>query len=99
LPIIARDLPVFREVAGEHVFYFAGMSPDALAEKLEEWLIYYKSGTHPRSAEIECLTWRESANQLQQRLVVDDEYSTVWRPRHTVNFAASHFVNADLSTV
>ena len=28
LPIIARDLPVFMEVAGEHAFYFSGMAPE-----------------------------------------------------------------------
>lgn len=27
LPILARDLPVFREVAGEHAFYFDGVTP------------------------------------------------------------------------
>ena len=32
LPIIARDIPVFREVAGDHAFYFRGSIPEALSQ-------------------------------------------------------------------
>ena len=38
LPIIARDIPVFREVAGAHAFYFEGDS-DVLAEAIKQWLV------------------------------------------------------------
>ena len=38
LPIIARDIPVFREVAGEHAYYFRGEDPEDLADALRTWL-------------------------------------------------------------
>ncbi|MGC9208162.1 glycosyltransferase family 4 protein, partial [Acidithiobacillus sp.] len=41
LPIIARDIPVFREVAGDHAFYFQGESAKALSEAIRYWLILY----------------------------------------------------------
>jgi glycosyltransferase involved in cell wall biosynthesis len=33
LPIIARDIQVFREVAGEYAFYFSGLEAELLADK------------------------------------------------------------------
>ena len=30
-PIIARDIPVFREIAGEHAYFFSGMGLGAAA--------------------------------------------------------------------
>lgn len=64
LPIIARDIPVFREVAGEHAFYFDGKEPEALAETIQEWLELYKNNSHPRSDDMPWLTWKESAKNL-----------------------------------
>ena len=49
LPIIARDIPVFREVAGEHAFYFAGKDSDVLAEAIKQWLVLHERGEHPNS--------------------------------------------------
>ena len=40
LPVVARDLPVFREVAGGTRFYFSGTSPEDLAGAIEDWLSY-----------------------------------------------------------
>lgn len=64
VPIIARDLPVFREVAGDHAFYFHAESSEALAGALEAWLRLYASGAHPSSHGMRWLTWRESAARL-----------------------------------
>lgn len=64
LPIIARDIPVFREVAGEHAYYFDGQAPDGLAQAIEEWLGLYQANRHPRSDGMPSLTWKESAQQL-----------------------------------
>ena len=64
LPIIARDIPVFREVAGEHAYYFDGTDPESLARSIVEWLRLYRSQQHPYSDDIHWLTWKQSANQL-----------------------------------
>lgn len=65
LPIIARDIPVFREVAGENAYYFdAAGSADDLAKAIEAWLTLFEAGRHPKSDDMPSLTWKESAAQL-----------------------------------
>ncbi|CAI3788157.1 D-inositol-3-phosphate glycosyltransferase [Pseudomonas sp. MM227] len=64
LPIIARDIPVFREVAGEHVHYFKGDTAKALSEAVVEWLGLYRVGNHPRSDAMPWMTWSQSADAL-----------------------------------
>lgn len=68
LPIIARDIPVFREVAGGHAYYFQADQPAELAQAIESWLVLYKADQHPKSNNMPWLTWRESAAQLLKAL-------------------------------
>ena len=68
LPIVARGLPVFREVAGEHAFYFDGTKPADLSNKLAEWLQLLRDGKVPDSTGLRWLTWADSAAQLKQAL-------------------------------
>lgn len=69
LPIIARDIPVFREVAGEHAYYFSAAQPSELAQALRDWLALYRAEKHPRSDVMPWLTWHQSASQLAQTLL------------------------------
>ena len=46
LPIIARDIPVFREVAGKHAYYFSGENAQALADALGDWLRLGEAPSH-----------------------------------------------------
>lgn len=64
LPVIARDIPVFREVAGEHAYYFSGKQADDLAQAINKWLKLYAANEHPASGNMPYLTWKESASQL-----------------------------------
>jgi len=66
VPIIARDLPVFREISGEHAFYFSGTDPADLADVLRTWIKLYRRGEHPKSDKLHWLTWEESTKQLLQ---------------------------------
>ena len=63
-PIIARDLPVFREVAGEYAYYFKGLLAEDLEIKIRNWIDLYQSGRHPTSVNMPWLTWQQSAQQL-----------------------------------
>ncbi len=67
-PLILRDLPVFREIAGDSAFYFDGLRPDDLADAVTRWLALDAEGKAPSSDGVERLTWAESARQLIQRL-------------------------------
>jgi len=64
LPIIARDIPVFREVAGNCAQYFSGEAPDAIAVAVKTWLAKNAAGHTPNVADMPWLTWEQSAQQL-----------------------------------
>jgi glycosyltransferase involved in cell wall biosynthesis len=64
IPIIARNLPVFREVAGEHAYYFDGKEPAALAATVADWLVLHREGKAPPSDGMPWLTWSDSARQV-----------------------------------
>jgi len=67
-PIIARDLPVFREVAADNAIYFSGLESINLAECVTAWLEQYKQDAHPKSEGMTYLTWQESVMQLKDQL-------------------------------
>jgi glycosyltransferase involved in cell wall biosynthesis len=71
LPILCRDLPVFREVAGEHAAYFSGLDVDSLAGALQDWLSARQRGAVPVSDGIRRFTWNESARQLMNVALQD----------------------------
>ncbi len=58
-PVIATDIPVFREVAGDSARYFALLDADSLAAQLREALI-----EKPSPPVIDRLSWRDSTAQL-----------------------------------
>jgi glycosyltransferase involved in cell wall biosynthesis len=79
LPILARDLSVFREVAGEHAFYFQGLEPEALAEAIQTWIGLREKGKAPSSGKMPWLTWEESARKLLE-VIINGKWDTKWRP-------------------
>lgn len=70
LPILARDIPVFREVAGKNALYFTGQHPNAIAEAAKCWLTLYQLKEHPESKRIPWLNWSQSTDQLT-RLILE----------------------------
>ena len=70
-PLILRDIPVFREIAGEYATYFQGLEPQALADCIEQWLEDGKNGRVILSSGIRPLSWEESAAMLLSRLPLD----------------------------
>lgn len=64
LPLLLREIPVFKEVAEDHAFYFNGCAAADLATAVREWLMLNDAGKAPTSAGIEWQSWHESAHQL-----------------------------------
>ncbi|ALK29459.1 hypothetical protein Bpla01_53350 [Burkholderia plantarii] len=60
LPILARDIPVFREVAGRHARYFANGGAAQLADAIERWAAELRAGTAPDSRGLPLSTWDDS---------------------------------------
>ncbi len=79
LPIIARKLPIFVEVAGEHAYYFEGYAASDLAEAIRQWLLLNQEGRAPRSVGMPRQSWKQSARQLM-RLVLDGDWDCHWSP-------------------
>lgn len=65
-PILARDLPVFREIGGSLFDYFDRDEPDQFAGRIEEWL---GAARRPNPSEVEALPrWSDSALALIDHL-------------------------------
>jgi glycosyltransferase involved in cell wall biosynthesis len=80
LPIIARDIPVFREVAGDYAHFFPDdKDPEVLASSVHKWLSLYRLGAHPRSNAMPWLNWKASAQQLFSAVNGGVPYKT-WMP-------------------
>ena len=69
VPIIARDIPVFKEVAGEHAFYYQANKPEDMTKAIQNWLELFAKGQHPRSDKMPWLTWKESAQSVLKTLL------------------------------
>ena len=65
IPIIARDIQVFKEVAGTNAFYFPNSDdPDILSAAIKNWMALYEADKHPKSDTMKFLSWEESSKQL-----------------------------------
>lgn len=63
-PLILRDLPVFRELAGDAATYFSGLDPESLARCIEIWMQDLASGQTVKPLSILHLTWEESVRHM-----------------------------------
>ena len=71
VPVLCRDLPVFREIAGDAATYFSGYEPDALAEAVEHWLMAKDARPFPQ---IPWKTWREATFEFVSSLTAEQPY-------------------------
>ncbi|GHZ26237.1 glycosyl transferases group 1 family protein [Vibrio cholerae] len=92
LPVIARNIPVFREVAGDAAYYFDGLSGVQLAEAIDCWMHQNSQGKAPQSSSMKWLTWQESAEKLKVELVKNNY------PQQQLLVDVSELVNKDAKT-
>lgn len=89
LPVIARDLPVFREVAGTHAYYFHGLDPRALSEAIKSWLALFATRSHPKSDAMPWLTWRQTTAMILSHVL-----RSAQAPRSSDGVAREHPANS-----
>lgn len=77
--IIARDIPVFREIAGDHATYFSGTEGHDFAEALSAWIERHHRGDVPDTGNMPWLTWARSAEQLVEA-ILHGRWDATWRP-------------------
>ena len=68
LRIIARSLPVFHEVAGDHAYFFDSLTAAGLATAIADWLALDAADCAPVSTGMPWLTWVESTAQLMANI-------------------------------
>jgi glycosyltransferase involved in cell wall biosynthesis len=64
VPLLVRDIPVFREVAGDHASYFTGSDGASLAGAVQDWLRLQAEGRAPASTGIAARSWADNAADL-----------------------------------
>ncbi len=69
IPIVARDIAVFREVAGEYAHYFTANNAEEFASAMLTWLKLYDQNQHTLSNEMPWLNWQQSAENLHKNLL------------------------------
>ena len=66
LPIIARDIAVFREVAQEFAYYFSADSGLDLVGNINQWRALKEENKHPQSNGITYSTWEQCCNKYKK---------------------------------
>jgi len=79
LPILCRDLPVFKEVAGPHASYFSGFEAVELADAIRDWLECRANDAVPASAGMPRLTWEQATTKLLH-CVLEEHWHASWMP-------------------
>jgi glycosyltransferase involved in cell wall biosynthesis len=74
LPMIVRDIPVFREVAGPFATYFSGLEGVDLALAIEKWQELNSKGLAIQSKGMPWLTWSESTRSLLRIVICGQSY-------------------------
>ena len=88
LPVLARDIPVFREVAGSHASFFSASSSQEMSEAIRDWLQASKTGDSPSSSQMPRLSWKQSAEQLKTVLLKEEWYRQ-WKAHSSAKLTAA----------
>ena len=81
-PVIARDIPVFREVAGTYTRFFSRKFPvESLASEVKSFLL---ETVHHYEPEHILNSWKDAANILWSKIQSEQNYATYMRDRSIV---------------
>lgn len=68
LPIIARDIPVFREVAEDAAYFFKASNGAELARVIDSWLELFVAAKAPASKHLSYLSWDQCVKNYSKVL-------------------------------
>ncbi len=81
VPLLVRDIPVFREVTDGHAHYFAdSRDPQVIGKAVQEWLPLFEKGQYARSDAMPHQTWQDSARQVLGAILEKTPSYKTWRP-------------------
>lgn len=79
LPLLLRDLPVFREVTAGYATFFADdRSPETIAQAVVVWLKAYEEGKFRHVVRPPVQTWRDAKNQVQDAILGQTPAYRLW---------------------
>lgn len=79
IPIIARDIPVFREVAQNCAYFFKNTkNADDIYSAVNDWLKLFEGEAHPSSQKIKLHTWRDCKDSLLSKLETFISKESFW---------------------
>lgn len=86
LPILARDIPVFREVTQEKAFFFDDLrQPEVIIQAISDWLALFRRNEHPCDDVIPHLIWAESARRVLDVLAGSISPYRLWDSRGKIS--------------
>jgi glycosyltransferase involved in cell wall biosynthesis len=68
LPVLARDIKVFREVGEDSVDYFSAYSPQELKFAITDWMTKYRRDIHRSSSQMNISTWGDCSEKIKSIL-------------------------------
>ncbi|CAM0553455.1 MULTISPECIES: glycosyltransferase [Halomonadaceae] len=90
IAIFARDIPVFREVAGDYATYFDADTPQALAQALQDWASDWREGHTIASDGMPYLGWQQSSEQWLAAVLGDQLLTEQCSSENTATYPRSH---------
>lgn len=75
IPMMVRDIPIFREVVGVHAYYFKGIEPEQISHAITSWLDLNKTGEAPASCGIPWITWKQSVESLLDKMGLSQSFN------------------------
>lgn len=67
-PVLARDIPVFREIGGDFATYFSDDNAGSLENDIKSWLTKVDLQRVPQASKLKEHTWQDSAQQLLKNM-------------------------------
>lgn len=81
LPLLARDIPVFREVTADQAYFFKNsQDPEVIAKAVRKWLALFEKGEHLRSDAMPRQSWQECAREMLDAIFGRRQSYKNWLP-------------------
>jgi glycosyltransferase involved in cell wall biosynthesis len=80
VPVLASDIPVFREVGGDGALYFSLEFPTHLADTIISFLQLAENERSEMAGRVKVLTWKQSADWMLEILNGHQVYKTLEQP-------------------
>jgi glycosyltransferase involved in cell wall biosynthesis len=72
IPLILRDIPIFREVAGDDPWYFQTSDPLEFSQEIKNWIHDYANGRINVGKNLNLSTWQDTSDQIIEILKKND---------------------------